>query len=54
MSIVGSGLTLAYYLFGKNDSVGIINNLPPFLVAAANIYVELKRGWRKSEPKGSA
>jgi lipid-A-disaccharide synthase-like uncharacterized protein len=50
MSIVGSGLTLSYYIFGKNDSVGIINNLPPFLVAAANLYIELKRGYKKTPP----
>jgi len=41
LSIVGSVLTLCYFTFGKNDSVGIINNLFPAIVALYNLILEL-------------
>lgn len=37
MSITGSILLLAYFTFGKNDSVGVLSNLFPFLVALYNL-----------------
>lgn len=39
MSITGSVLLLAYFVFGKNDSVGILSNLFPFTVALYNLYL---------------
>jgi lipid-A-disaccharide synthase-like uncharacterized protein len=36
MSIVGSGLLLAYFIWGKNDSVGVLANLFPMAVALYN------------------
>jgi lipid-A-disaccharide synthase-like uncharacterized protein len=42
MSIAGSLLLLGYFTFGRNDSVGILSNLFPFLTASYNLYLELK------------
>jgi lipid-A-disaccharide synthase-like uncharacterized protein len=39
MSISGSVLLLLYFVFGKNDSVGILSNLFPFTVALYNLYL---------------
>jgi lipid-A-disaccharide synthase-like uncharacterized protein len=41
MSITGSLLLLAYFTFGKNDSVGILSNLFPAGVAVYNLYLDL-------------
>ncbi len=40
MSVLGSLACLAYFIFGKNDSVGILSNLFPCGVAAYNLYLE--------------
>lgn len=40
MSLTGSLLLLAYFTFGKNDSVGILANLFPSLVAAYNLFLD--------------
>ena len=42
MSICGSLLLLSYFIFGKNDSVGILSNLFPAGVAGYNLYLDLK------------
>ena len=42
MSITGSVLLLAYFVFGKNDSVGVLSNLFPFAVALYNLYLHRK------------
>lgn len=39
MSLAGSVLLLAYFIWGRNDSVGIISNLFPCLVAAYNLQL---------------
>jgi lipid-A-disaccharide synthase-like uncharacterized protein len=47
MSMSGSVLLLGYFIFGKNDSVGILSNLFPTFIAGYNLYLELahqKRG----------
>ena len=36
MSIMGSSLLLAYFIWGKNDSVGVLSNLFPMAVALYN------------------
>lgn len=41
MSMVGSVLVLSYFIFGKNDSVGILGNLFPAFVAAYNLYLDM-------------
>lgn len=40
LSIAGSVLVLAYFIFGKNDSVGIISNLFPMFVAGYNLFLD--------------
>jgi lipid-A-disaccharide synthase-like uncharacterized protein/membrane-associated phospholipid phosphatase len=42
MSIAGSLLLLAYFIFGKNDSVGILANLFPLGTALYNLSLELR------------
>ncbi len=42
MSILGSLLCLAYFIFGKNDSVGILSNAFPFAVALYNLRLALR------------
>ena len=41
MSLCGSLLLLIYFIFGKNDSVGIMSNLFPAAIAVYNLYLEL-------------
>ncbi len=42
MSVSGSVLLLSYFVFGKNDSVGILSNLFPLFVALYNLYLDFK------------
>jgi len=46
MSLAGS----AYFIFGKNDSVGILSNLLPSFVAAYNLFLDVSHasGERKA------
>jgi lipid-A-disaccharide synthase-like uncharacterized protein len=41
MSLVGSVCLLAYFTFGKNDSVGILSNLFPACVAGYNLFLDI-------------
>lgn len=43
MSMVGSVLVLSYFIFGKNDSVGVLSNLFPVFVAGYNLFLHLKQ-----------
>lgn len=42
MSICGSLLLLSYFIFGQNDSVGIINNVFPMAIAIYNLVLEYR------------
>jgi lipid-A-disaccharide synthase-like uncharacterized protein len=42
MSVTGSLLLLAYFTFGKNDSVGVLSNLFPALIAGYNLYLDIR------------
>lgn len=42
MSISGSMLLLCYFVFGKNDSVGVLSNLFPLFVSMYNLRLDLK------------
>lgn len=42
MSISGSLLLLAYFTWGKNDSVGILSNLMPSAIAIYNLYLNIR------------
>ncbi|WFB35144.1 lipid-A-disaccharide synthase N-terminal domain-containing protein [Kiritimatiellota bacterium B12222] len=41
MSLFGSFMLFTYFVFGKNDSVGILANLFPPVVAVYNLWLEL-------------
>lgn len=49
MSISGSLMLLCYFIFGKNDSVGILSNAFPFLVASYNLYLDVTHKNREAE-----
>lgn len=42
MSASGSVLLLAYFIFGKNDSVGILSNLFPLFIALYNLRLHTR------------
>ncbi|HLI17243.1 MAG TPA: lipid-A-disaccharide synthase N-terminal domain-containing protein [Rhodanobacteraceae bacterium] len=42
LSVCGSLLMLAYFIFGKNDSVGILANLFPAFVSIYNLVMHLR------------
>jgi lipid-A-disaccharide synthase-like uncharacterized protein len=53
MSIVGSGMLLAYFLFGHNDGPGIVSNLFPGLLAVYNLFLDFahqKKGAPNVQP----
>jgi len=52
LSVVGSVLLLAYFIFGKNDSVGIVSNFFPLFVSLYNVSVHLKH--KESEAKAAS
>jgi lipid-A-disaccharide synthase-like uncharacterized protein len=49
MSISGSLLLLSYFIFGKNDSVGVLSNLFPAGIASYNLYLDLTNKRRRRE-----
>jgi lipid-A-disaccharide synthase-like uncharacterized protein len=49
MSITGSLLLLAYFTFGRNDSVGVLSNLFPAGVAVYNLYLDLRHRRRRDQ-----
>jgi lipid-A-disaccharide synthase-like uncharacterized protein len=54
MSVVGSLMTLSYFLFSaKRDSVGVLQNLLPMFTALYSLYLDVQhRGWdkRRADP----
>jgi|SRR5690606_14932200 len=50
MSLSGSALLLAYFIFGRNDSVGVLSNLFPALVALYNLYLDFKSERERAIP----
>jgi lipid-A-disaccharide synthase-like uncharacterized protein len=52
LSVFGSALLLAYFVIGKNDSVGIISNFFPVFVSVYNLIVHLRH--RKNSITGDA
>lgn len=50
MSVAGSLMTLSYFMWGKNDSVGILQNLFPSFVAIYNLTLDIShRGWNRDK-----
>ena len=48
MSLLGSGLLLAYFIWGKNDSVGVLSNLFPMAVALYNFAMHQRAAARRA------
>jgi lipid-A-disaccharide synthase-like uncharacterized protein len=48
MSLAGSGLLCAYFIWGRSDSVGLIANLFPMGVAIYNLLID----WRARRASG--
>lgn len=54
MSIAGSAMTLAYFLFSaKSDSVGVLQNLFPAITALCSLHLDLRHA-RLSRAAASA
>lgn len=49
MSLAGSVCLLSYFVFGKNDSVGILSNLFPLFVSIYNLILDSRH--RNSQAK---
>ena len=51
MSIVGSLMTLSYFLFSsKQDAVGVLQNLFPAFTAVYSLFLDIKhRGWHRDK-----
>ncbi len=51
MSIIGSLMTLSYFLFSKkSDSVGVLQNLFPAFTALYSLRLDIKaHGWKNNE-----
>lgn len=48
MSLIGSAMTLAYFMFSqKQDAVGILQNLFPAFTAAYSLYLDIRNGGRR-------
>lgn len=43
LSVCGSTMLLAYFILGKNDSVGILSNLFPMFVASYNLLIHSRQ-----------
>lgn len=54
MSMGGSLLCLTYFIFGKNDSVGILAYLFPSLVSAYNLYLDITHQQPGAQPATAA
>ena len=52
LSVAGSAMLLAYFVIGKNDSIGIISNFFPVFVSVYNLGVHLRH--RKRLARGNA
>jgi len=54
MSIAGSALLLAYFIWGRNDSVGVLSNLFPMAVALYNWFLDVRAHQKERPLRGSA
>ena len=44
ISLMGSAMVTSYFIWGKNDSVGVLTNLLPASVAFYNLIMDIKAG----------
>jgi lipid-A-disaccharide synthase-like uncharacterized protein len=54
MSMTGSLLLLTYFTFGKNDSVGVLSNMFPALIAGYNLYLDMRGSPASRRPSEGA
>ena len=54
ITLVGASFQLAYFVWGKNDSVGVLASLAPMAVAAYNLTLEFRRSGRSSSASSSS
>ena len=50
MSVLGSVLLLSYFIWGRNDSVGVLANLFPLTVAVYNMFMHYRYASRWDAP----
>jgi lipid-A-disaccharide synthase-like uncharacterized protein len=48
MSLMGSALLLTYFIWGKNDSVGVLSNLFPMAVALYNFTMHQRAAAKRA------
>lgn len=51
LSVAGSAMLLAYFVIGKNDSIGIISNFFPAFVSIYNLVMHLRH--RRNVARGN-
>jgi lipid-A-disaccharide synthase-like uncharacterized protein len=44
ISLTGSAMVTSYFIWGKNDAVGVLTNLLPASVAIYNLVMDIKAG----------
>ena len=44
ISLAGSAMVTSYFIWGKNDSVGVLTNLLPASVALYNLVMDIRNG----------
>lgn len=44
ISLLGSAMVSSYFIWGKNDSVGVLTNVLPASVAFYNLVMDIKNG----------
>src|SRR3954466_4105989 len=44
ISLAGSAMVTSYFVWGKNDAVGVLTNLLPASVAFYNLVMDIKSG----------
>ena len=54
LSVCGSALLLAYFILGKNDSVGILSNFFPAFVSVYNLVVHLRQNRGRTQGDSTA
>ena len=53
MSLSGSAMVTAYFIWGKNDAVGVLTNLLPASVAVYNLVVDIKSAPNRANQSAS-
>ena len=44
ISLTGSAMVTSYFIWGKNDAVGVLTNLLPASVAVYNLVMDIRSG----------